>query len=91
MKTIITYSIWVFFVGLVVVNIFIFVASIRMGAEMNVSEQKIETLRRQNMEMEDTVVSLNSFQYASSLAATLNFTRRAQPVYLDTVSYALNR
>lgn len=91
MKKIISYSLWLLFAGLIVLNIFIFVGSIRMGAEMNVSERKIETLRRQNMEMEDKIVLLDSFQYASSLAATLNFTKTAQPVYLDTVSYALNR
>lgn len=93
MKTrlIVKNSIWIIFVILLVTNFFIFVSGIKIGDEINYFEKETRVFHQQNVELEKQKSSLSSLQYAASIAATLDFTKKSQPIYLDNLPYAMNK
>lgn len=91
MKHIYKYLIWVAFFALLITNIFVFLHSIKLSDEINRYEKEIAALHEENLQLSNKIYSVDSLQHAASLAASLNFTKKAQPVYLDDLKYALNR
>ncbi len=83
--------IWGIFAVLVVVNIFIFVNSIGLSDNINKFESDTKTLHQENLNLENEVYQIDSLQYAASVAASLNFSQKAQPIFLENLKYALNR
>lgn len=88
MKNLIKQSMFLLFTGLIAVNIYIFVSSIRLSSTINTYENSIEKLDLENKELENKSIQVDSLQYAASLAAKLKFQKDAQPLYLKTSEYA---
>lgn len=79
------------FLGLLAVNIHIFVSTIQLSENVTQLEQKITTLRKQNIELESKLFSVDSYSYASSIASSLDFTKSSTPLYIDSNQYAYNK
>lgn len=83
---------WFSFTFLILINLYIFVSSIKIGSEVNSWENKISKLKKENLELENKVVVLNSYSNISSAAASLNFTQRSNAFYLNAQPpYAFSR
>ena len=83
--------IFTLFIGLILVNIFIFVAGIKSSAAVAHMEKDLEKLKQENVDLESQLSQIDSLDYAASIAASFDFDRRAVPTYLDSLKYALNR
>ncbi|MBI2641083.1 hypothetical protein HYW87_00610 [Candidatus Roizmanbacteria bacterium] len=70
-------------------NVYIFVNTIRLGGDINHFEKEIKTLHQENLSLENEAYQLDSLQYAASLAAELDFSKKSQPFYLESLKYAL--
>lgn len=80
--------IWILFVLLVIANGYVFVESMRLGNEVTAYEREIKKLYLENLDLENKVSSLDSLQFAASVAAKLDFTKKSQPEFLDNLNYA---
>jgi len=83
--------IFTLFIGLILVNIFIFVGGIQSSAMVASMEKDLEKLKQDNVDLESQLSQIDSLDYAASIAASFDFDRRAVPTYLDSLKYALNR
>jgi len=54
-------------------------------------EKDIMILHKENIELEKISTGDVSFQKAASLAAELDFTKKAIPIYLNNLAVALNK
>ncbi|OGK25187.1 hypothetical protein A2954_03625 [Candidatus Roizmanbacteria bacterium RIFCSPLOWO2_01_FULL_37_12] len=88
MKHLTKLSIWAVFLILVAVNIYVFLHSISLSDRINHFEKGIKNLHQENLTLENKIFEVNSLQYATSMAAQLDFTQKAQPVYLENLKYA---
>lgn len=79
------------FVVLAASNIYLFVAGMYIGDEINKYESQITALKHENTYLEHEVYEVESLQYAASLSGTLRFTKQVQPVYFENMKYAFNR
>lgn len=77
--------------GLVISNVYIFVVGIKSAGDIVRLEEKLETLKRDNLDLENKLSYVSSLEYAASRAADLNFETKAIPSYLDNLKYAANR
>ncbi len=91
MKTILRNSLIVLFFLLIAGNLYIFVAGMYLSDEINQYDVKTKELTEENTRLEKEVYQLESYQYAASMSAVLQFTKQSQPVYFDDLKYALNR
>lgn len=91
MKLVVKNTFFVLFFILAAVNIYIFVSSMYLGDNINRFSGEIERLTLENNKLEKEVVQAESLQYASSLSAQLNFTKKSEPVYFESLKYALAR
>lgn len=83
--------IFITLVILLLCNIFVFLQSIKLGDQINKYEKEINRLHQENLILENNVYEVDSLQYASSMAAMLNFTQKAEPTFLDELKYARNQ
>ncbi|OGK10025.1 hypothetical protein A2767_00100 [Candidatus Roizmanbacteria bacterium RIFCSPHIGHO2_01_FULL_35_10] len=90
MKNLSKFSLWAIFLILVSANVYVFIHSIKLSDKINHYETDIRTLHRENLILENKIYDVNSLKYASSMAAQLDFTQKAQPVFLDNLQYARN-
>lgn len=88
MRKLTGFLIWVIFLVLVSVNIYVFINSLKLSDNINRFEKEIKTLHQENLGLENRIYEVDSLQYAASLAGRLDFTQKAQPVYLDNLKYA---
>lgn len=88
MKKSFSFLILIILVSLVVANVFLFYSSIKLGDEITSFESKIETIHRQNINLEKELSRLSSLAYARKLAAKLEFTKKSQPAFLEKIIYA---
>jgi len=91
MKKTIKAVIYLLVVCLVVTNIYIFVVGIQSSNEVSRMEKSLEKLRQENIDLESQLSQIDSLEYAASIAASLDFEKKAVPTYLDSLKYALNR
>lgn len=91
MKLIGKYGIWLVILILMVVNVYVFVSGVKLGDEISRFDREIARLNQENLELEKKVFSAESLNHAASVAAQLDFTNGAPPVYLENQTYALNR
>jgi len=80
-----------FFIALVVANAAIFVVEIKSSTEVTRMETELENLKQSNIDLENRLGEVSSLEYAASMAAAMNFSKKAVPTYLDSLKYALNR
>lgn len=76
---------------LMIVNVGLFVHSIVLGGEINKLEKETRALTFSNIDLDNKINTVDSLQYAASVAASLNFTASVKPVYLDRPQYAYNQ
>ena len=91
MKFILKNFIWLFFIGLVIGNVYIFISGIQLGNEVNRYEGEINRLHQENTDLEKKVFEVESLRHTASMAAQLDFTEQSTPLILDNSKYALNR
>ncbi|MDO8497643.1 MAG: hypothetical protein Q7S61_03800 [bacterium] len=80
---------WVVLAGLLMGNMYLFVTGMKLGSEISLFEKKIITLHLENSELEKKTYTIESLSYAASMAATMDFTKKTAPFYLDNVTYAM--
>lgn len=73
---------------LVISNVFVFLHSIQLSDKVNRFEKESKVLHQKNLILENKIYDVNSLQYAASIAAQLDFSQKAQPIYLDNLKYA---
>jgi len=91
MKKLIKPTIILFFIALVVANVYIFVVGIKSSVEITKMESQLENLRQENYSLESKLGEVSSLEYAASMAANMDFSKKAVPTYLESLKYALNR
>ncbi|MEX1052694.1 MAG: hypothetical protein WEC80_02500 [Patescibacteria group bacterium] len=79
------------FVVLLGLNIWVFVKGISLSSDISKYEQKTKELKKVNMELETELYSINSLKHTSSIAAQLNFSKKAEPYFLDNLKVALKK
>lgn len=79
------------FLLLFLLNVYTFISNINLGDKITFYEKETKRLSQENQDLETKVFAVDSLKYASSLAETLQFTKKAQPVYLDNLKYAYNQ
>ncbi|MBI4008897.1 hypothetical protein HY357_01575 [Candidatus Roizmanbacteria bacterium] len=82
------HTIAIIFFLLLSANVFVFIHSIKLSDEINHFEKEIKVLHQENLSLENKMYEIDSLQYASSIATQLNFTDKAQPIYLENLKYA---
>jgi len=90
MKNSINLLIWLVMIGLVVVNIFLFYSSIKLGDDISLFEHKIQKIHHENLNLEKELSYVGSLQYARKLAKNLEFTKISQPSFLEKLVYVFN-
>ena len=88
MKNVLKIGLFLFIAILLIGNAYIFVNSIRLGNQITSYEKDIKTLYTANMDLENKAYSMDSLQFAASIAAQLNFTQAKEPLYLNGLNYA---
>lgn len=78
----------ILFTFLIATNIFAFVMSMNQSQGIQDFETKTHQLKLENSDLEESMYSVNSLQYAASHAAELSFTAKAKPYYLHTLGVA---
>lgn len=91
MKQLVKQAIWLLFFALMIANVYVFVSGVKLSDELSHYDSEISRLNQENLELEKRVYSVESLTHAASIAAELNFTNAAPPVYLDEQRFALNR
>jgi len=91
MKSAIKTIIFILLTVLIFTNIYIFMVGIRSSNDLTRMETDLAKLKQENIELENKLSYFDSLEYASSVAASLNFDQKAIPTYLDSLKYALNR
>ena len=91
MKLIAKQSIWIIFFILLLANVYVFVSGVALSDEISKFDIETTKLHQQNLELEKKLYSVESLNYAASMAAQMNFSNAAPPVYLDEQRFALNR
>lgn len=90
MKNIKTIVIYLLFIVIGTLHVYLFVSGISLGDEITKYEAGTKKLQQENIDLEKKLYSIESLANAASAAATLNFTKKAVPIYLDTAGIAMN-
>lgn len=77
--------------ALLAINIVIFISGMALSDKMSHYEEQTNKLHRENIEFEKELYELSSLRYAASISASLDFTQKTIPTYLENLKYALNR
>lgn len=83
--------VWLFFVFLLAANIYIFLSGMNLSEKINTYEKETRRLHQENIDLEAKAYEANSLQYAASRAAELDFTKKAEPYFLDNLRVALKK
>ncbi|NTU46728.1 hypothetical protein HGA88_03810 [Candidatus Roizmanbacteria bacterium] len=84
-------TIWSIFTFLITANVFIFMSGMSLGDEINKYESKTVQIHQENIDLEKQVYNIDSLSNAATQAVAMNFTKKTSPVYLEQMTYALNR
>lgn len=84
-------SIWFLFFSLMAGNIYVFLSGIQLSNDIHKFEAEIEELKQENSELEKQVFKVESIDFAASVAADLDYTEKADPVFFENdTKYAYN-
>ncbi len=81
---------WIVIAVFIVANLVIFLQGLTLGDQIARYESQIIKLKDENTDLEKKVYELQSFSRASSVAAQLSYTKKANPLYIDNLLYAKN-
>ena len=79
------------FALLCAMQVYLFLSGITLGDEINHFEKETKKLKSDNLDLEKKLYSVESLTHAASQAASLNFTQKATPIYLNNLGIAMNR
>ncbi len=91
MNNILKQIIWGTLALLISSNIYICISGMKIADEINYFEQQTKETHKNNLNLEKGLSLYDSYQYAASKAAELNFVKKTTPIYLENLKYALNR
>lgn len=91
MRFILRNTVWVLFIALIVCNVYIFISGITLSDEISGFDKNIAKLHQENLELEKKLYDVSSLHYAASVAAQLSFTEKSNPIYWESLKFALNR
>ncbi len=74
---------------LFVANVVVFYYQIRLSDRVHYYEKEIIKYDKENKVLSHELNSINSLGHAASEAAKLDFDRKANPIYLDPLPFAL--
>lgn len=83
--------VWFFIFVLALGNIAVFASSMQVGNEIHRFETETQYLHKTNSELERKIYQTSSLQNASERAIQLEYTKKAEPIFLERLKYALNR
>lgn len=91
MKTVTNLSLWVLFIALMVGNVYVFVSGVQLSEDIHRFETEIKQLEEENTRLETKVLQIESMDFAATVAAELEYTKKADPVFFDQdPKYAYN-
>ncbi len=79
------------FISLIFINVFIFINGIRLSQKITFYEINTQKLKKENLELEAYLYKINSLQFTSSQAAKLDFSKKADPYFLENLRFALKK
>lgn len=79
------------FTALILLNIWVFTKGMNLSEDINKFELMTKKLKKENMELEANLYRINSLKNTSSMAAHLDFTKKADPYFLDNLKVALKK
>jgi hypothetical protein len=82
------FLIYFLLVFLIVVNLGIFYFSIKVSDDIRENELKIEKIHKENIDLERKLSQLDSLNFAQNVAEKLEFTKEAEPLFLENLKYA---
>lgn len=88
MKTLSRIIFGVIFLALIIANLSTLVSGIMLGSKINFYEVETRKLHQQNIELEKKAYQVNSYQSIASEAARLDFSKKVEPMYIDTLTVA---
>ncbi len=78
------------FLVLIGANVFIFLSGMKVSEQINFYETETKKLKQENIDLEKKAYAAESLQNAASVAAQLEFTKKAEPYFLENLRFALN-
>ena len=78
------------FLVLVGANVFIFLSGMRVSEQISFYETETKKLKQENIDLEKKAYAAESLQNAASVAAQLDFTKKAEPYFLENLRFARN-
>ncbi|MEK7071200.1 MAG: hypothetical protein AAB966_05300 [Patescibacteria group bacterium] len=91
MKKILFPTIWFLFTLLIGANIVVFVSQMQLSERLTKYESGLRNVKQENLLLEQKAVETNSLEYASSMAAEMNFTKKAELNFLENLQFALKK
>ena len=91
MKKLFFLLVWCLFISLAVVNLYTYITQMRFSEKYNVYEGKLKKIKQENMDLEQKAYEADSLKYAASMAAELDFTKKADLIYLENLRYAFKK
>ncbi len=79
------------FLLLIAANVYIFLSGMKVSEQINFFEAQTKKLQQENIELEKKAYAANSLQHAASVAAELNYTKKAEPYFLNNLRFALKK
>lgn len=77
-----------FFLILVLINVYLIGRGIKLSDEISIIEKEIEELRKENTLLESKLAMVDSLEYVSSMAANLNFIIKSEPFTFEPIKQA---
>lgn len=92
MKAITNLTLWVLFFGLMIGNIVVFISGVQLSEDIHTYEQEIQEIEDENALLETRVLQIESMEFAATIAAELDYTKKADPVSFENENrYAYNQ
>lgn len=79
------------FIGLVIVNLYIFVSGMNLSQRISHFDQETKRLHRENLSLQKKAYDADSLQFAASVAAQFDFAKKAEPYFLENLGFALRK
>ncbi|MFH1827466.1 MAG: hypothetical protein ABH812_03505 [bacterium] len=91
MKSIFKFFVSIIFITLIMLNLWVFTKGMFLSQEISKYEINTQKLKKENMELETKLYKINSLKNTSSIAASLDFSKKADPYFLDNLKVALKK
>ncbi|MCA9371354.1 hypothetical protein KC726_00485 [Candidatus Woesebacteria bacterium] len=73
---------------LILINVAVFIKSMKMSDEISYYETKITELKESNVSMKEQLYEMQSITHTASIAAELGYAAYDDPIYIEQPQYA---